>query len=63
MSNATLVTPPPTEVVATPVSHNGRQEPASLISMRDLWKTYEMGSEKVLLLVPQQPDIHMRIEA
>ncbi len=47
MSNATLVTPSPSEVVAAPVSPNGRQEPSSLISMRDLWKTYEMGSEKV----------------
>jgi len=47
MSNATLVTLPPSEVVAAPVSHNGRQEPSALISMRDLWKTYVMGSEKV----------------
>jgi putative ABC transport system ATP-binding protein len=44
-----MTAPMPTEEVipAPPISNNGRTEPTSLISMRDLWKTYEMGSEKV----------------
>src|SRR6478672_6312061 len=46
MSNVTFASPVEAVINATTPSVNG-QEPASLISMRDLWKTYEMGSEKV----------------
>jgi putative ABC transport system ATP-binding protein len=47
MSEVTLA-PPPTEGVLAPSANgNGRPEVASLIAMRDIWKTYEMGSEKV----------------
>jgi len=47
MSNVILAPAPTTEVTAHAVNNNGRHEPTSLISMRDLWKTYVMGSEKV----------------
>jgi len=47
MTNVTLAPAPTTEVAAHAVGNNGRTQPISLISMRDLWKTYEMGSEKV----------------
>src|SRR5215813_4064158 len=47
MSEVTLA-PMPTEVVRPkPVSGNGRPDSSLLISMRDLWKTYKMGSEEV----------------
>src|SRR3977135_106469 len=48
MSEVTLAPIPTEEIVAaTAVSHNGRHEPSSLISISDLWKTYVMGSEEV----------------
>lgn len=47
MSDVTLAPMPTQELVATSVNNNGQAAPTSLISMRDLWKTYEMGSEKV----------------
>lgn len=47
MSNVMVEPMPTEEVVAPPVSGEARHEPSSLISMRNLWKTYEMGSEKV----------------
>jgi putative ABC transport system ATP-binding protein len=47
MSNVTLAPAPTEEIAASPVNGDGRLEPTSLISMRNLWKTYEMGSEKV----------------
>src|SRR5258705_4180058 len=47
MSEVTLA-PMPTEVVRpTTVNKSGRPEASLLISMRDLWKTYKMGSEEV----------------
>lgn len=47
MSEVTLA-PPPTEGVLSPSTNgDGRPEVASLIAMSDIWKTYEMGSEKV----------------
>src|SRR5438552_478247 len=47
MSDVTLATLPTEAVVAKPVNGNGQPAVASLISMRDIWKTYVMGSEKV----------------
>jgi putative ABC transport system ATP-binding protein len=47
MSDVTLVSPPAEEVLGQSANGNGRPEVASLIAMRDIWKTYEMGSEKV----------------
>src|SRR6266496_2425980 len=46
MSDVSLISPP-TESRFQPEQHNGRRDPASLICMRDLWKTYQMGSEEV----------------
>ncbi len=47
MSDATLVSPPVSATIpklgATGTGHN----PLSLISMREIWKTYQMGSEEV----------------
>ena len=47
MSDATLVSPAAPEVV--PVAPKAKQphDSNSLISMRDIWKTYQMGSEQV----------------
>jgi putative ABC transport system ATP-binding protein len=48
MSEVTLAPMPTEEILAaTAVSNNGRHELSALISMRDLWKTYVMGSEEV----------------
>lgn len=46
MSNATLVTPTATAVLPEPVV-NRPHDASALISMRDIWKTYQMGSESV----------------
>ena len=50
MSDATL-TLSPTENVIRPQTesqtHVDGHDPSSLISMRDIWKTYQMGTEKV----------------
>lgn len=47
MSDATLA-PPPTEEGRLPATNgNGQPGVSSLIVMHNLWKTYEMGSEKV----------------
>ena len=48
MSNATIA--PPAGLFAQTAGQNGQSNGKpdnALISMRDLWKTYEMGSEKV----------------
>jgi putative ABC transport system ATP-binding protein len=47
MSDVTLAVPPTEELVVPAVNGNGRPRSSSLIVMHDLWKTYEMGSEKV----------------
>ena len=47
MSEVTLAEMPTEVVRPTMVSGNGRPEASLLISMRDLWKTYKMGSEEV----------------
>src|ERR1700720_4414950 len=46
MSDVTLASPP-NEQVLEPAGSNGRPNLTSLISMRAIWKTYEMGSEQV----------------
>ncbi|HXQ72684.1 MAG TPA: ABC transporter ATP-binding protein [Pyrinomonadaceae bacterium] len=46
MSDATL-TLSSTENVIKPQSQTNGHDPSSLISMRDIWKTYQMGTEKV----------------
>lgn len=46
MSNATLVTPTATAVLPEPVVKRPH-DASALISMRDIWKTYQMGSESV----------------
>src|SRR6266446_1071502 len=47
MSDVTLAPLPTEEAVEQTTNRNGRPDLASLISMRALWKTYEMGSEQV----------------
>jgi putative ABC transport system ATP-binding protein len=47
MSDVTLATMPTESVLGTAANGNGRPPVVSLIDMRDLWKTYEMGSEQV----------------
>jgi putative ABC transport system ATP-binding protein len=47
MSEVTLATLPTEAVVAKSVQGNGQPDVVTLISMRDIWKTYVMGSEKV----------------
>ena len=46
MSDATLTSPPAVEPVVPPEPMRPH-DTGSLISMRNIWKTYEMGSEKV----------------
>ena len=47
MSEVTLAPMPAEEILQTPANGKRPPEASSLISMRDLWKTYEMGSEQV----------------
>lgn len=47
MSNATLTTTPVLEPVMHPSALGTQHNPEALISMRDLWKTYQMGTEAV----------------
>ena len=47
MSDVTLATMPTESVLGKVANGNGRPPATSLIDMRDLWKTYEMGSEQV----------------
>ena len=57
MSDATLTTPvmePVVQRAATTAQHN----PESLISMRNLWKTYQMGTEAVHALHGVSFDVH-----
>src|SRR4026207_492087 len=46
MSDATLTLTPPESVTTPRVEVNGH-DPKMLISMRDIWKTYQMGTESV----------------
>src|SRR6201987_1598758 len=46
MSNVTLEVSPTENVIKPQTQVNGH-DPAMLISMRNIWKTYQMGSEKV----------------
>src|ERR671939_548282 len=46
MSDATLTITPP-ESVVTPRTDFDGHNPSMLISMRNIWKTYQMGAEKV----------------
>lgn len=46
MSDVTLATLP-TEPALQQVQVNGQHRPMSLISMREIWKTYQMGTEEV----------------
>src|SRR5215212_3197700 len=48
MSNATLtITPPETETEIKPRVEVDGHDPSVLISMRNIWKTYQMGTESV----------------
>jgi putative ABC transport system ATP-binding protein len=46
MSNVTLAPPPIESVIKPKISVDGH-DPSMLISMRNIWKTYQMGSESV----------------
>ena len=46
MSNVTFASPVEAVINATTPSVNGKQ-PSTLISMRNIWKTYQMGTESV----------------
>ena len=46
MSDATLTITPPESVTAPRTAVNGH-DPRMLISMRNIWKTYQMGTESV----------------
>jgi len=46
MSDATLTITPPESVITPRTEVNGHN-PKMLISMRNIWKTYQMGTEKV----------------
>ena len=67
MSNVTLVAPESTSPLITseqtkPVlpqeQVNGKKGPTSLISMREIWKTYQMGTEEVHALHGVSFDVH-----
>ena len=47
MSDVTLVSPPAPDVLQTEPLLARPHDPNSLISMRGIWKTYQMGSEQV----------------
>jgi len=57
MSDVTLATPI-TEPLLQRAQVDGRHDPASLISMRDIWKTYQMGTEEVHALHGVSFDVH-----
>ena len=46
MSDATLTLTPPESVITPRTEVNGH-DPKMLISMRNIWKTYQMGTESV----------------
>jgi putative ABC transport system ATP-binding protein len=47
MSNVIFASPQTEPLVQTEVKVAGEHDPNSLISMRDIWKTYQMGTEQV----------------
>ena len=47
MSDVTLVSPPAETFVQKTVQISAEHDPEALISMRDIWKTYQMGTEEV----------------
>jgi putative ABC transport system ATP-binding protein len=56
MTEATITTSP--AAVVRPQSPNGDGKSTVLIAMRDLWKTYDMGAEKVHALHGVSFDVH-----
>jgi putative ABC transport system ATP-binding protein len=57
MSDATLTTPVMEPVVQSPAT-GAQHSPDALISMRNLWKTYQMGTEAVHALHGVSFDVH-----
>lgn len=57
MSDVTVATAPTTHVLQQP-QPDGRHDPQSLISMREIWKTYQMGTELVHALHGVSFDVH-----
>ena len=57
MSDVTLATLT-TEPALQPVQVNGQHRPTALISMRDIWKTYQMGNEEVHALHGVSFEVH-----
>ena len=57
MSDATLTTPVMDPVVQPSVT-SAQHTPNALISMRDIWKTYQMGTEAVHALHGVSFDVH-----
>jgi len=57
MSDVTLASPA-VETFLNHESHVNGHNPAALISMREIWKTYEMGAEKVHALHGVSFDVH-----
>src|SRR6185295_9013803 len=57
MSNVTFASPVEAVINATTPSVNGKQ-PSTLISMRNIWKTYQMGTESVHALHGGPFDVH-----
>lgn len=47
MSNAIFASPPAESIVQTEPKISSNHAPDMLISMRDVWKTYQMGTEEV----------------
>jgi putative ABC transport system ATP-binding protein len=47
MSNVIFASPQTEPLVQTETMVSGEHNPKSLISMRDIWKTYQMGTEQV----------------
>jgi putative ABC transport system ATP-binding protein len=47
MSDATLTLSPTENVIQAQTTQLDGHDPSMLISMRDIWKTYQMGTEKV----------------
>jgi putative ABC transport system ATP-binding protein len=57
MSDVTYATLP-AETTVQPVQVNGQHRPAALIAMRDIWKTYQMGTEAVHALHGVSFEVH-----
>src|SRR5688500_13700370 len=57
MSDVTLATLP-TQAEIQPAQENGKHHPTALIAMRDIWKTYQMGTEEVHALHGVSFEVH-----